>query len=277
MSSQEWIKCEERMPAPDVDVLVSYTPLGQEKPIVLGAFLNKAFEDMDHLFWFNGKGEAMRGVVSHWMPMIPLGFQAYPISHGTHIIQYHDETFVWYDEAAMQGGVTYSLEQAQRELKKYGEYLNTPTPDPSWFAPITAKGYEPGEIPHHFNDLNRFAEDLLEQNEAMRAAIVLMNKELGPTIAESREINKMTAERLAPGEGRLTLDVLWKSGSSMVSTTITEEQYAAVVKIVIPVAAEVSEGFHAAVKPVCECPPGTRNITEGGHFPACTACKRRLK
>lgn len=28
----------------------------------------------------------------------------------------------------------------------------------------------------------------------------------------------------------------------------------------------------------CECPPGTdRCITQGGHFPACTACKRRLK
>lgn len=28
----------------------------------------------------------------------------------------------------------------------------------------------------------------------------------------------------------------------------------------------------------CECPPGTdRCITQGGHFPACTACHRRLK
>ncbi|AND75154.1 hypothetical protein pf16_231 [Pseudomonas phage pf16] len=28
----------------------------------------------------------------------------------------------------------------------------------------------------------------------------------------------------------------------------------------------------------CECPPGTdRCITQGGHFPACTACKRRIK
>lgn len=34
----------------------------------------------------------------------------------------------------------------------------------------------------------------------------------------------------------------------------------------------------AAPQPkVCECPPGTdRAITQGGHFPACTACKRRL-
>lgn len=49
---------------------------------------------------------------------------AYPISHGTHIIQYHDETFVWYDEAGLQGGVTYSLEQAQEALKKYSEDLS---------------------------------------------------------------------------------------------------------------------------------------------------------
>lgn len=27
---------------------------------------------------------------------------------------------------------------------------------------------------------------------------------------------------------------------------------------------------------VCECPSGVRNITDGGHFPACTACKRRI-
>ena len=68
----QWIECNDRMPEPDVDVLVSYTPLGQGKAIVHGAFLSKAFDDMDHLFWFNGKGESMRGVVSHWMPMIAL-------------------------------------------------------------------------------------------------------------------------------------------------------------------------------------------------------------
>lgn len=50
--------------------------------------------------------------------------RVYPISHGTHIIQYHDETFVWYDEAGLQGGVTYSLEQAQEALKKYSEDLS---------------------------------------------------------------------------------------------------------------------------------------------------------
>jgi hypothetical protein len=27
---------------------------------------------------------------------------------------------------------------------------------------------------------------------------------------------------------------------------------------------------------VCECGP-LRNVTDGGHFPACTRCKRRLK
>lgn len=28
----------------------------------------------------------------------------------------------------------------------------------------------------------------------------------------------------------------------------------------------------------CECPPGTdRCVTQGGHFPSCTSCKRRIK
>ena len=80
-NAPQWIECKDRMPEPDVDVLVSYTPLGQEKAIVHGAFLNKAFDDMDHLFWFNGKGEAMRGVVSHWLPMIALNPNPEAASH----------------------------------------------------------------------------------------------------------------------------------------------------------------------------------------------------
>lgn len=36
-------------------------------------------------------------------------------------------------------------------------------------------------------------------------------------------------------------------------------------------------GENAWIK-YCVCPPGTdRTITQGGHFPACTACGRRLK
>lgn len=35
---------------------------------------------------------------------------------------------------------------------------------------------------------------------------------------------------------------------------------------------------HSGYTKYCECPPGTdRCITQGGHFPACTACHRRLK
>ena len=37
------------------------------------------------------------------------------------------------------------------------------------------------------------------------------------------------------------------------------------------------EGEPEEAPKVCECPPGVRNITDGGHFPACTACHRRLK
>lgn len=94
---------------------------------------------------------------------------AYPISHGSHIIQYHDETFVWYDEAGLQGGVEYSLEQAQASLKRYAEAMNQPTPAP--FALITQPGYEPGEIPHHLSDLTDYAAKLQVQNEAMRAVL----------------------------------------------------------------------------------------------------------
>lgn len=47
----------------------------------------------------------------------------YPINHGTHIIQFHDETFVWYDEAGLQGGLAYSLKQAQTDLKRYADSL----------------------------------------------------------------------------------------------------------------------------------------------------------
>lgn len=39
----------------------------------------------------------------------------------------------------------------------------------------------------------------------------------------------------------------------------------------------VLEEFEVAAK-ICECPAGTdRCITQGGHFPACTACGRRLR
>lgn len=68
----QWIDCKERMPEKGVDVLVRYAlPWPYDtKYFVTGAGLYKPFEDIDRLFWFNGKGESMRGHVSHWMPAI---------------------------------------------------------------------------------------------------------------------------------------------------------------------------------------------------------------
>lgn len=43
----------------------------------------------------------------------------YPVMHGDNITQFHDETFVWYDEAGLQAGVCYSLAQAIQERTKY--------------------------------------------------------------------------------------------------------------------------------------------------------------
>lgn len=54
----------------------------------------------------------------------------YPINHGTHIIQFADETFVWYDEAGLQGGVTYTLKAAEGALLRYVERMNRPAPPP---------------------------------------------------------------------------------------------------------------------------------------------------
>jgi hypothetical protein len=55
----------------------------------------------------------------------------YPMNHGTHIIQFGDETFVWYDEAGLQGGVEYSLKSAEAVLLRYVEQLNRPDPRPA--------------------------------------------------------------------------------------------------------------------------------------------------
>ena len=43
------------------------------------------------------------------------------------------------------------------------------------------------------------------------------------------------------------------------------------------IAEKAWQASRAAPTPkVCECGP-LRNITDGGHFPACTRCKRRLR
>lgn len=101
------------------------------------------------------------------------GLLLYPVLHEKHIIQWGDETFVWYDEAGLQGGVEYRLEAAQRALKAYGESLERPKaaalPD---FPEIIQPGYKAGEIPHHINDLSEYAYALREQNDAMKLYIL---------------------------------------------------------------------------------------------------------
>ena len=51
----------------------------------------------------------------------------YPINHPGPIHQYTEEVFVWYDEAGLQGGVAYSLEQANADKARYFEYLDKPS------------------------------------------------------------------------------------------------------------------------------------------------------
>lgn len=55
---------------------------------------------------------------------------AFPINHGKSIIQFSDETFVWYDEAGFQGGVCYSLEDARSKLAAHGDRLSKKNPVP---------------------------------------------------------------------------------------------------------------------------------------------------
>lgn len=43
----------------------------------------------------------------------------YPINHGEYIRQYHDEVFVWFDEAGLVGGVAGSLEAAEQAWVLY--------------------------------------------------------------------------------------------------------------------------------------------------------------
>lgn len=71
----QWIDCKERMPERGVEVLVRYTrPWPYDfKSTVNGAVLDKPWADEEHMFWYNGRGEGMSGVVTHWMPMIDVG------------------------------------------------------------------------------------------------------------------------------------------------------------------------------------------------------------
>lgn len=132
---------------------------------------------------------------------------AYPINHGQHIIQFHDETSAWYDEAGLQGGVEYSLKQAELSLKRYADDLNGWKPDLTEFEPITQKGYEPGEIPHQFGDLMEYAGKLLEQNEAMRdvmaragmqICLAKARKAMEDSVTIPRDAAQRLQERLDP-------------------------------------------------------------------------------
>jgi hypothetical protein len=68
MSIWTTFKPKDELPAEGEHVLVQYVALGGSI-LVHGAKRFKAFDHMDHLFWFNDKGEAMRGVVTSWTPM----------------------------------------------------------------------------------------------------------------------------------------------------------------------------------------------------------------
>lgn len=47
----------------------------------------------------------------------------YPIRVAPHIDQFAEGVFVWYDEAALPGGVECNLIAAEQALEKYGESL----------------------------------------------------------------------------------------------------------------------------------------------------------
>lgn len=63
-----WIGCKHKLPDEGEHVLVKYATL-EGLEIVHGAKRHRLFDDMDHLFWVNDRGESMRGEVSAWIPM----------------------------------------------------------------------------------------------------------------------------------------------------------------------------------------------------------------
>lgn len=81
-------------------------------------------EHFDELSKLLGKRVKLMDLTRLVSESIEAARSPYPKSHGTHIIQFHDQTFVWYDEALMQGGCTYSLKQAELELAQYAKRMN---------------------------------------------------------------------------------------------------------------------------------------------------------
>lgn len=53
-----------------------------------------------------------------------IGEFLYPRSVGNHIDQFAENVFVWYDESGLVGGATNYLDDAEKELARYGEQLN---------------------------------------------------------------------------------------------------------------------------------------------------------
>lgn len=70
----KWINVKKQMPERGVLVLVRYLmPWPSETITVQGALCDEVPDLLKgHLFWFNGRGESMRGQVTHWMPMIDI-------------------------------------------------------------------------------------------------------------------------------------------------------------------------------------------------------------
>lgn len=68
----KWISVKKQMPDQRLVVLVRYKLPWPSEAIIVQSALCEERPDLlkGHLFWFNGRGEGMRGEVTHWMPMI---------------------------------------------------------------------------------------------------------------------------------------------------------------------------------------------------------------
>ncbi len=53
--------------------------------------------------------------------------QQYPIIIESHIYQYDEGVFVWFDETGGVGGASNYLEEAREQMKRYAESLDGPS------------------------------------------------------------------------------------------------------------------------------------------------------
>lgn len=51
-------------------------------------------------------------------------FKVYPIVIESHIYQYDEGVFVWFDETGGVGGASNYLEEARAQMKRYAEGMN---------------------------------------------------------------------------------------------------------------------------------------------------------